>query len=293
MREVHVQAGAAHCSYQVYRFGSGNDKVCFTAGVHGDEVTGIYVAQQLVAYLESHPPVKGCVEIIPIVNQLAHERLVRRCPVDNLDLNRVFPGEPNGSLSEALAWSVYNETRDAATLVDLHCCGGFGLPYVLSVYSEAAAVRDLVSRITLPNAIHSEGTEGQLFTEATRRRGQAACVIELPSAYGRGAINLAYADDCLEALLNLLRSLGMLHGDVTGSSPCFLGKLKDREVRETGTFFPLAAKGRWVKGGEVAGSLLGQPVYFEEDGLLMAIKPFSYLTAEENWLYTYAQPEQA
>ena len=74
----------------------------------------------------------------------------RRSPFDGEDLNRIFPGRADGTLSHRLAAAVWAETEPADLVVDLHCCGQHGLPYLLSIYPESPAVRDLVRRITMP-----------------------------------------------------------------------------------------------------------------------------------------------
>ena len=185
MKTVTIEEYGVNTQYDVYTFGSGEPRITFTAGIHGNEVSGIYVAQRLIGHFIKNPPVKGTVKIIPTVNAAAMRCMQRRSPFDAIDLNRVFPGNESGSISHKLAASIYSETADADILVDLHCCGQHGLPYILSVYSESAKVRNLVSRITMPIAVHSEGLGGQLFTESCRKRAQAACIIEIPSGAER------------------------------------------------------------------------------------------------------------
>lgn len=170
MKTVTIEEYGVNTQYDVYTFGSGEPRITFTAGIHGNEVSGIYVAQRLIGHFIKNPPVKGTVKIIPTVNAAAMRCMQRRSPFDAVDLNRVFPGSESGSISHKLAASIYSETADADILVDLHCCGQHGLPYILSVYSESAKVRNLVSRITMPIAVHSEGLGGQLFTESCRKR---------------------------------------------------------------------------------------------------------------------------
>ena len=177
MRTVTVSESGVSAAYEVHTFGSGAPHITFTAGIHGNEVSGIYVAQQLIAFFTKNAPLRGTVKIIPTVNATAMRCMQRRSPFDKEDLNRIFPGNAAGSLSHRLAASIYAETADADILVDLHCCGQHGLPYILSIYSESEKARKLVEKITMPIAVHSEGTPGQLFTEScTRRPVSSSCL---------------------------------------------------------------------------------------------------------------------
>ena len=248
MKTVTIEEYGVNTQYDIYTFGSGEPRITFTAGIHGNEVSGIYVALRLIGHFIKNPPVKGTVKIIPTVNAAAMRCMQRRSPFDAVDLNRVFPGNESGSISHKLAASIYSETADV--LVDLHCCGQHGLPYILSVYSESAKVRNLVSRITMPIAVHSEGLGGQLFTESCRKRAQAACIIEIPSGAGDGAVNLKFADVCFNGLIDMLKSEGVAAGRVEGHAPTFYGKLIDISAPHAGLWQPEKEIGAAIRAGE-------------------------------------------
>ncbi len=283
-----VETGVAS-TLEKREFGAGKPVIAFTAGVHGDEVTGVFTARRLIEHLEKHPPQRGTVRVFPAVTPAAVRCLARRSPFDKADLNRLFPGDAEGSVSMRVAAAVWEETADADAIVDLHCCSQYLVPYILSIYDEIAALPGFVRRITLPVAIRSEGTPGQLFTEACRRRGQTACIIELPSGASDGVINKADSDKCFFALLDFLRSYGVAGGDVKGEAPKFYGRLTDGEAPRAGLWTPALEKGALIKRGEVVGTLEQTPVTAPADALLMAIQPMSYLFEEQKWAFTYAE----
>ncbi len=274
-----------------YVFGSGKPHLFITGGIHGNEVTGVYVARRLIDFFEKNPPLQGMVSIIPVVNITGMRCMQRRNPFDGKDLNRVFPGDPKGSFADRLADVIYQQTMDADLLVDLHCCGQHGLPYILSIYPESQAVRELVSQITMPIAVQSEGTGGQLFTESTRARKQAACIIELPSGAGSGAVNLPVGDSCYEGLLDMMRARGFVAGAVQGQAPKFYGKLLDFDAPMAGLWRPCIQRGQWLTAGQVIGTVDGREVTAPADGMAMAVIPCSYLMPEDRYVLMYIQPE--
>lgn len=291
MKTLTIREQGVLAELEVHTFGSGAPHIFFTAGIHGNEVTGVYVARRLIDYFTQQPPLKGTVSIIPTVNTTAMRCMQRRNPFDGLDLNRVFPGDPNGSFALRLADLVYRETADADILVDLHCCGQHGFPYILSVYHESDKVRRLVNRITMPIAVHSEGTPGQLFTESTRNRDQAACIIELPSGAGSGAVNLPVGEQCFQALLDLLRSEGVVSGEIAGKGPDFYGPLLDISAPCAGLWMPQVKKGDPLAAGQTVGTVDGKPVLAPADGMAMSVLPCSYLMPGGLWVMLYLQPE--
>lgn len=295
-KTVEVKESGVSTCFEAFTFGKkepSSPSVAFTAGIHGDEVTGVYVAQKLIEMFENTPPQNGCVRIIPVVNAAAMRCMQRRSPFDGEDLNRIFPGKSGGSISHALAAAVYAQTDGFDMIVDLHCCSQYSAPYILSIYSEHERIRRLANSITLPVALHSEGTPGQLFTESCRRRAQAALIIELPSGGGKGEVNTEVAGRCFAALRDMLCAYGFIDGEIRGAHPTFYGKMSDIEAPRAGLWQPCVSKCATVPGGACLGTLDGQPVCANEDCFVLSIRAAAYIMPDELYLGAYIREEDA
>ncbi|MER9445652.1 succinylglutamate desuccinylase/aspartoacylase family protein [Mesorhizobium sp. M0340] len=98
-------------------------RLLITGGCHGDELEGPIVAQRLVEWL---PEVQTCgrVIIVPVLNPPAVQASSRNTPIDGLNLNRVFPGRADGSVTERIADAVSRLLLPMAdTIFDLHSFG--------------------------------------------------------------------------------------------------------------------------------------------------------------------------
>jgi hypothetical protein len=131
------------------------------AGVHGGEYPSVEAVIRLGKTLDPKK-ISGTVILMPVLNLPAFRtRTPFVCPIDNVNPNRVFPGDPRGSYSEQMTHALINEFAvHADAYVDLHggdipealvpfviCRAGkdevankskaiamaFGLPYVLAV----------------------------------------------------------------------------------------------------------------------------------------------------------------
>jgi predicted deacylase len=105
--------------------GGDGPRVAVVAGIHGDELEGLYVCHLLAAWLEellrTDPHgLRGQVELYPAVNTLGLDTLTRGLPVFETDLNRAFPGSSGGPLPERLAAALMMELSGAALVVDIH-----------------------------------------------------------------------------------------------------------------------------------------------------------------------------
>lgn len=102
------------------------------AGIHGDEYEG---PEGLRRFLSGVDPATLCGTIIAVLqaNPLAHEGHTRAGSVDYLDLNRAFPGNPDGFVTQRIADLLVREIVEQSDfLIDLHS-GGLAydlVPYV-------------------------------------------------------------------------------------------------------------------------------------------------------------------
>jgi predicted deacylase len=112
----------------VVRNGAGPTAL-FMAGNHGDEYEGQIGLVKLVRSLEA-ADVKGRVIILPAINLPAAMAGARVSPIDDVNLNRAFPGDPAGTATRQIAYYVDSELFPRAdVVVDLHS-GGSSLDYL-------------------------------------------------------------------------------------------------------------------------------------------------------------------
>lgn len=106
--------------------------VWLTACSHGDEVSGIVVIQEIFKSIRSRLKC-GAVHAFPLMNPLGFESGIRHITMSGEDLNRSFPGNPNGSLGERIAHTIFNTIVDTkpSLVVDFHNDWIESIPYVL------------------------------------------------------------------------------------------------------------------------------------------------------------------
>ena len=93
--------------------------VFVTAALHGDEINGTGSIRQLIQD-SSLQLLKGSVIMVPVLNLLAFDRHSRYLP-DRRDLNRAFPGSPEGSLASRMARTLFDEIVLRSDFgIDLH-----------------------------------------------------------------------------------------------------------------------------------------------------------------------------
>jgi predicted deacylase len=120
-------------SVHVARGANDGPRCALIAGVHGDEYDGIIAAAEFIREVDLSS-LRGSVVVIPVANPLAFGACVRMSPADGKDLNRVFPGRRDGTVTERLADLLCGKILVGADLVlSLH---GSSATSVLSPWIE-------------------------------------------------------------------------------------------------------------------------------------------------------------
>lgn len=94
-----------------------------TALIHGIEVGGYDTIRRLMYEEVNFSKVRGRIIAVPIVNPFAFSVANRFTPQDSVDLNRVFPGNKNGTLSQRIAYMLTKKiVKHADYVIDFHSC---------------------------------------------------------------------------------------------------------------------------------------------------------------------------
>ena len=182
-----------------------------SAGIHGDEVHAIALLHRFVQELDLKQ-LTGRLLIVPVANVSGFHADSRTVPEDGRDLNRCFPGDPKGTLSERIAYYIFTELAAVADWgVDLHDSGRGSVllpharvhdPKLLEL--GAAFGTELIMKTTLPPGYH-----GILSIEARKRYRRPFFHVEV----GGGTVLWEHLiEKGLTGLRNLLVFEGMLPG---------------------------------------------------------------------------------
>jgi hypothetical protein len=180
--------------------------LCMMAAVHGDELNGIEMVRRVMHDL-SPSKVSGTIIGIPIVNVQGFRRGSRYLP-DRRDLNRYFPGNPNGSAAARIAHSFFNNVvAHCDALIDLHT-GSFeraNLPQIRADLRNPD-VMTLTQGFGSMVILHSTPAVGTLRYAATRA-GIPAVTLE---AGGPSQLELDEVKLGVKGIETLINTLGMV-----------------------------------------------------------------------------------
>lgn len=260
-----------------YCIGQGKPSIVITAGLHGNEQTGMYTAELVWKRLQGER-VKGEICIYPMCNPTAARARQRRAPEDNMDLNRTFPGKEDGSYSERLARHIWNATAGYDYLLDLHCCGLYGMTYSMHYFKKYAFASELCRAIGVKNVISSKGTRGQLYIEACEQRAQKGLLVELPGGQPGGVIDEAAALEMADNVIAYLKNIGIIEGEKREeNSFALFGMRTQLKAAHDGIARPVKTAGDIVKKDDVIAYLDNEPLLAPEDGIIAGAAPIRFV----------------
>lgn len=180
--------------------------LCLTAAVHGDELNGIEMVRRVLHNIDP-AKLSGAVIGVPIVNVQGFRRGSRYLP-DRRDLNRYFPGNPNGSAAARIAHALFTDViAHCDALIDLHT-GSFeraNLPQIRADLRNPDVVT-LTLGFGSMVVLHSQPTTGTLRHAATMA-GIPAVTVE---AGGPSQLELTEVKHGVKGIETLLTTLGMV-----------------------------------------------------------------------------------
>jgi predicted deacylase len=198
------------------------------AGSHGQETAyAVDMMRQLAAGVIHPDRLRGGVILVPVANLLAHHAASRIAPHYGVreggafggDMHKLWPGDPQGSITQRLCAEIWQKiVAQAAVVVDFHTNSSPGIPFVLMYRPENATLvvpaaaawersLDLAAAGGLTTAIGA--STPNTLAGASLLAGKAALTVEIPSPR---MIDARLVRVALRATTNLLIRLDMIDG---------------------------------------------------------------------------------
>lgn len=196
---------------------TGNEKrISIVTGIHGDELEGQYVCFELIRRINEHKEfLKGIVDVYPAMNPLGIDSITRGIPAFDMDMNRLFPGNKEGDMTEYLAHKIVADLEGSDACVDIHASNIFltEIPQV--------RINELHKDVLVPMAkelnvdfiwVHGASTVLEAtLAHSLNSRGVPTLVVEM----GVGMrITRAYCEQLIDGIFSLMSSMGIWTGPV-------------------------------------------------------------------------------
>jgi predicted deacylase len=250
------------------------------AGTHGMEYVPIVALQRLRDRIDPKT-LKGTIVMVHVANMPSFlGRTIYYSPVDGKNLNRVYPGKADGTISERIADTITREVIARAThLVDLHCGDGneslrpysywitTGDPEVAQA-GRAMALAFGLDHVVVDKERPTDPAASMYTSNTAITRGKPALTTETGGVAVVDEGSIAMVE---RGVAGLMRHLGMrASGPSPVATPVLLERNEVLRAGTTGIFYAETEKGRDVK----KGARLGRITDFHGKTIEEVLAPF-------------------
>ena len=233
--------------------------LALVAGTHGVEYPPVLALQRLRTSIDPQS-LSGTVILVHVANMPSFlKRTIYYGPTDGKNLNRVFPGTRDGTLSDRIADVLTREIIDRAThVIDIHCGDGneWLRPYSYWVVTSAppvvAASKDLalafgLDHIVIDTERPNDPAASIYLANTAMTRGKPALTVESGGWSRTDEESIARVE---QGVAGVLRHLRMRAGGPDPvAHPVWLGRNEVLRSTFTGLLYPMVEPGQTVAQG--------------------------------------------
>lgn len=262
-------------------------RISVVTGIHGDELEGQYVCYELQRRIDENiDALTGIVDIYPAMNPLGIDSITRGIPAFDLDMNRLFPGNIDGNMTEYIAAGIMEDVKGSNCVIDIHASNIY-LTEIPQIRINELHEDTLVPLAQKANVdfiwIHGASTVLEAtFAHSLNSIGTPVLVVEM----GVGMrLTKAYGNQMVDGIFSLMKELGIWQGDVKPVKKPMISKNPDDvsylNATASGLFIPEVLHGARLKKDELIGKIVNpltgkvlDEVRAPQKGMLFTIRDY-------------------
>lgn len=262
-------------------------RISIVTGIHGDELEGQYVCFELQRRIAQQKELlAGIVDIYPAMNPLGIDSISRGIPAFDLDMNRLFPGNFDGNMTEYLAAGIMKDVAGSDCVLDIHASNIY-LTEIPQIRINELHEETLVPLAEEANVdfiwVHGASTVLEsTFAYSLNSIKTPVLVVEM----GVGMrITRAYGDQLVDGIFRLMHKLGIWKGEAPKVRKPIISRNPDDvcylNASVGGVFIPEARHWVELKKGDIIGKIVDplcgrvlDEVTAPIDGILFTIRDY-------------------
>lgn len=267
----------------------GFKRIALVSGIHGDEFEGQYISYETARRLKEHGELlNGTVDIYPALNPLGLDIASRAVPKVNLDMNRLFPGNEQGTVMERVAAAIVNDIAGADICLDIHASNVFIREIPQVRISEEFAPRLLpYAKLLNVDMVWTNATETvheSTLAHSMNMLGVPTVVVEM----GMGTrISRRFGNQVVDGIFNLMREMGVWLGEEGIIQYPVLstdGEVEFIRSEVEGVFLPGIEHNHYVRKGDKLGEIVSplegtvlDVITAKKSGLVFSLREYPFV----------------
>ncbi len=262
-----------HMPIHVFRSENPGPCILFSGGLHGDEINGVEIVRRIIDSSWINNLKCGTVIALPIINVYGFNQFSRDVP-DGKDVNRSFPGSPDGSLASIVANILTDKILPHVDFgIDFHTGGASRTNYPQTRFAPIdKRAAEIANDFAAPFTLHSGLISGSLRSTAND--------LDVPIVVFEGGESLRFDRFAIKEAVKGVKRVLIKQRMIDRKSP----KPKEQLVLKnstwvradaSGLFVPSRLSGKKVYEGQTIGKIdnpynqFSQSVHSPKDGYII------------------------
>lgn len=234
----------------IFRSEEEGPTILLTGGMHGDEVNGIEIIRRFLDAKTSGKLLKGSIIAIPIINVYGFINFSRDVP-DGKDVNRSFPGKPEGSLASNVAHTISSKILPQVDFgIDFHTGGASRTNWPQVRFEKDNALgQEIAEAFNAPFSLSTALIKGS-FREVAAEMGKTIVVFEGGETL---RIDPRSVECAIHGISKVLHHFGMLEKFLKPKRSIHFDQSQWVRAEVSGLFRYKRESGKKVKEGQTIG----------------------------------------
>ena len=281
-------------------WGKSGEPLSIVSGLQGDHLNGMFLNSHLTQFLDSivegldpHYTLTGQVQTFPVVNANAVQSGSQLWPLDGMNMELAFPGNPDGETAEAIASTIWQHTKDSFWGIILQSAPPHyeDAPHI-QTYKPDSRVKKMYRDLQIETVRRQKESSTQKVNLFNQWQDISSVIL---SAGSPRTINLQQCETLFQNILNFMKAEGILKDHRNKKSE---HKTKTRiyqsdeeiavRTRTAGMFLKEVKVGNHLKQGQIIGEVRDiysgkrlEEITAPEDGLLITLRQYPIVYEKE------------
>ncbi len=281
-------------------WGKSGEPLSIVSGLQGDHLNGMFLNSHLTQFLDSivdgldpHYTLTGQVQTFPVVNANAVQSGSRLWPLDGMNMDLAFPGNPDGETAEAIASTIWQHSKDSFWGIILQSAPPHyeDAPHI-QTYKPDGRVKKMYRDLQIETVRRQKESSTQKVNLFHQWQDISSVIL---SAGSPRTINLQQCETLFQSILNFMKAEGILkdHGNKKSEHKTKTRIYQSDEeiaVRTTtaGMFLKEVKVGNHLKQGQIIGEVRDiysgkrlEEITAPEDGLIITLRQYPIVYEKE------------
>ena len=281
-------------------WGKSGEPLSIVSGLQGDHLNGMFLNSHLTQFLDNivegldpHYTLTGQVQTFPVVNANAVQSGSRLWPLDGMNMDLAFPGNPDGETAEAIASTIWQHSKDSFWGIILQSAPPHyeDAPHI-QTYKPDGRVKKMYRDLQIETVRRQKESSTQKVNLFHQWQDISTVIL---SAGSPRTINLQQCETLFQSILNFMKAEGILKDHRNKKSE---HKTKTRiyqsdeeivvRTRTSGMFLKEVKVGNHLKQGQIIGEVRDiysgkrlEEITAPEDGLIITLRQYPIVYEKE------------